>query len=137
TVRVIDHRGQLLPGLPVDPWLFEKPTKGGYLNISGAKEFSVLANDEGRAVFHTVPADNTAQITFWARSEDYFAPERAVYNPQAEEAEISVTLLPLVTVRGHVILIDGAPAVGAAVSVAGAGYTFDGFQQETRARVDG
>jgi beta-lactamase regulating signal transducer with metallopeptidase domain len=137
TVRVLDHRGGLLPGVPVDPWYFEKPKKGGYLNIGGVDEFSVLANGDGQSVFHTIPADNTSPITFWACSEDYFAPERAMYDPKTEEAETNITLLPLVTARGHVVFADGAPAVGATVSVAGAGYAFDGFQGKTRAGADG
>jgi hypothetical protein len=137
TVRVVDDHDKPLPELPVNSWYFEKPKKGGDLNVGGTPEFSVLTDVQGRAVFHTVPADNVGRITFWARHQDYFAPERTVFDPSSGADELKATLLPLVPVKGKVTFADGRPAPDAEVTVAGSGYTFDGFRGATRSGPDG
>src|SRR6185436_3750120 len=123
--------------MPVYAWYFEKPEKGGDLNIGGQPEFNVSTDDSGRAVFRTVPADNQGKITFWALHEDYFNPERTVFDPNAGTDELKATLLPLVSVKGTVAFADGRPAAGAEISVVGSGHAFDGFQGNTRSGDDG
>lgn len=137
TVKVVDDHDQPLPGLPVAPWYFSKPKKGGDLNLSGLEEFAVVTDAAGCARFLTVPADNTGKITFWVRTTDYFSPERPVFDLQGESSEVAAKLLPLVSVSGRAIFADGKPAPDAEVTVAGDGMTFDGFRGTTRTDENG
>jgi protocatechuate 3,4-dioxygenase beta subunit len=135
-VRVVDHEGRPQAGVRVYPWYFEKAKKGGNLNI-GAEQFQMPTDENGRAVFRFVPADNVGPIVFGTISDDHVLRERVIFDPARTLGELTATLLPLVPIRGRVILADGAPAAGAEVDVSGVGYQTDSFRTSVRAGADG
>lgn len=137
TVRVVDEKGRPMKGVKVTPWYVETPQKGDHLNIGGVDEFYVATDADGRAAFPYIPADVVNQIIFWARPDDYYTPERPVFDPQGESSEITARLVSLVPVRGRVTLFGGRPAANVEVCVNGDGYEIDRFRQSTRTAADG
>lgn len=131
-VRAVDSKNRPLAGALVYPWYFEKPRKGGDLNLSGMESFvRARTDDEGRATFHIVPKDNLKKVIFRVRAQGYFAPERWMFDPNSPKPIITAKLVPLVTVRGRVARPDGRPAVGIEVRAAGNGHTLETFQETT------
>jgi protocatechuate 3,4-dioxygenase beta subunit len=137
TIHVTDDQEKPLADIPVYTWYLQKPKKGGDLNIGGTGDFEGRTDGQGRVVFRIVPADNVGRVTFWVRHEDYFNPERPMFDPNAGGDELHVKMLPLVPVTGIVSYADGKPAADAEIAVAGDGYTFDGFRGTTRSGADG
>ena len=133
--RVVDEKKQPLAGVRVNPWYVELPNKGGDFNTIWTME---VTGQDGWAEFHTIPANNTKPITFWANKEKYFAPERTHFDPAGAANEIASQLFPQARVHGIVKLADGKPAAGAVVSIDGDGYgTNNSFHTEAQCNADG
>jgi beta-lactamase regulating signal transducer with metallopeptidase domain len=135
-VQVLDAQKKPLVGVAVSPWYFEKPNKGAALN-SGLDEFNAVTDARGIATIASIPADNTARITFWVRAEGYFAPQRWVWDPKSDSNNLTATLLPMVKVRGSAALPDGSPAANLEIKVSGGGHQIDEYSGSTRTGKDG
>ncbi|HVC94530.1 MAG TPA: hypothetical protein VND64_12605, partial [Pirellulales bacterium] len=136
-VRVVDEQGQPMAGVPVRPWLCEKPKKGAALGLEGVNELYVHTDAQGNAVFRALPSDALGKIQFAANRDGHYQDEKTTFDPQGEMTELTVKLLPLTRVRGKVSLVDGRPAGGAHVMVDGSGYAEVTSQQSVRAGMDG
>src|SRR6185437_14756077 len=137
TVRVADEQGRPMADARVYPWFFEKPKKGGHLNVSGADWFQMSTDDDGRAEFRIIPEDVMGDVIFWPRRDGFVLAERVIFNPQSATNELTATLLPMTPVAGRVTFADGRPAAGAVVDVAGNGYQTDSFNESIRTDENG
>jgi hypothetical protein len=135
-VHVADGRGQPLAGVDVHPWYYEMPRKGDMLNLPVLPELRRETDARGVAEFE-VPTNNTTKVTFWARLDGYFAPERCVWDPASAATEARTVLVPQVRVTGRVQDEQGRPAGGATVRVGGSGHQFDSFREQVETGPDG
>jgi hypothetical protein len=132
---VLDPHQQPMVGVTVAPWYFNKPKKGGYLD-SDLQELNTVTDADGIATIH-IPADNVGNVTIWARTEGYWAPERCTWNPQSREESVTINVVALVKVQGSASFPDGRRARGIEIVGVGAGYQVDGFHGSTRTNDDG
>ncbi len=127
-VRVVDNQGHGLAGMLVNPWYFSLAKKGEDFNTSGLDALDQTTDASGWANFRMIPSANRGKLTFWVRTEDYFVPERPMFDPAGAANDVTAVLVPLERVRGKVISSDGRPAPFASITVAGSGYAFDDFR---------
>jgi hypothetical protein len=137
TVRVVDSDKHPLPGVQVYPWLIAKPRKGDDANLSGLTQYFRTTDASGQAHFDQIPIDQARSITFWARLDGYCTVDRCVYDPKTAGPTIETVMTPLLPVTGKVLDEQGQPATNATVKVAGTGYTFDSFREQTKTGPDG
>lgn len=126
-VEVVDQDGQALSGARVYPWLYRKPNKGDDLNLSGLNEFKLETNAQGRCSFE-VPVDMDRATTVWVNLDGYASAERASYDPKSIDSTVRATLEKMVLLSGVVSLPNGVDGTDIKVTVAGDGYSMDGFR---------
>jgi thioredoxin family protein len=134
-VRAEDQDGKPIAGASVAPWLFRLPKRGKDANLGSL--WRKTTNEEGVAIYASIPAETERKITIWVRKEGFVARGRSYFDPKVPESEVVATLLPLVPVSGRVVLSDGSPAAGIDVRVCGQGYGSDGFRDSTVSAEDG
>ncbi len=126
-VQVVDQDGEPLAGVRVYPWLYGKPDKGGYLNLSGLNDFKFETNSDGRCTFE-VPVDMDRATTVWAYLDGYAAPERANFDPKSIDSTVRAVLEKQVKLSGQVELPPGVYRSEIRVTVVGDGHGMDGFR---------
>lgn len=132
-VRVVDDEDRPLAGVRVSPTRIELPKRGGWLNATWAR--AAVTNEDGIAVFDTVPSDVLKRFEIWAYKDRYSSPQRWVFDP-ANPGEVAVRLLPQVLLSGKV-LRGNKPAAGATVMLLGDGYGSDMFHSDAVCNGDG
>lgn len=131
-VRIIDGKGEPLPGVEVCPWYVNLPAKGGALHLD---KFKVLTDKNGRASFSSVPTGYTTRLNFWATSKTHVVQDMILAGAMGQE--ITATLRPALPLSGKVFYADGSPAGAAQVFAYGEGYHFFAFDSETKTDAQG
>ena len=137
SVTVVDDAGAPIKGVSLFPWLVRKDSENDELNLSFFLDsFSQVTDANGKTTFSWIPTWQSKGVTFWPTSEGYSG-TRAIYSPAKDEGRLTISLTPLVSIRGRVLDETGEPAVGIVVKAKGEGYNWDGGQDETESASDG
>ncbi|HTI49938.1 MAG TPA: thioredoxin family protein [Planctomycetaceae bacterium] len=137
-VRVVDDNQHPLSGVDVFPRSLQRPRKGKPFNNPGVRGLMAVTDDNGTALLDTVPSDNVGTVSVAADAANYRMRQRLPFAAPDKNAEGTIVLVPLVTVRGHVARADGRPAAAAVVHASGVGYQMIGqFSEIATCNADG
>ena len=89
------------------------------------------------APFRTIPAGNTAILSFRAKLEDYDLLQRWEFDPAKPTNELIGTMVRLVPLVGVVTDSQDKPVAEATVSVFGDGHQSEGFRGTVNSQADG
>ncbi len=134
-VRAVDHDGKPVPDATVTPWYVRLPKKGEMANLGSL--WLKTTDDKGVAAYDSIPTEHERRLNIWLHKAGFVARERILFDPKSSEDELVATLLPLVSVRGRVVLPDGSPAAGITIRACGRGHEIDGFRGTTTTGEDG
>ncbi|MFN0053365.1 MAG: carboxypeptidase regulatory-like domain-containing protein [Planctomycetales bacterium] len=127
-VRVLDDRDQPIPNATVQLPYFRRSERGGYFSGHMDQAFSPITNEAGVAEFRLIPTKLASTISFQAQADGYSSARTPLVPPDSGLMDLSVTMGPLVPIRGVVRFEDGQAAPSARVMAVGDGPVFGRFQ---------
>ena len=136
-VTVIGPDDDPVKGLRLDPWLINKPGRGGKWNLPSLSEFAVETDERGVARFDMLPQDQMLGIEIWPRlsRNDWFvigngdAGNESAYIKWEDGDSATVHIGKKLLVGGQVHDATGTPAAGITVRAAG-GFLYAGWWKQ-------